>query len=402
MSSRKKVSIFGITGSVGTSAAEVIQASPHLFDVQAVTAGSNVKKLADMAVRLRAKKAVIAQEEHLPALKERLSGFGIATEAGKQAAIRAASERPDVLLAATVGFEGLRPILAALENGTNVAIANKEPLVAAGPLLIAAAKKSGARLLPVDSEHNAIFQVWEEHNRARIEKIVLTASGGPFLNWTQSQIQKATPEQAIAHPNWSMGPKISVDSATMINKSLEIIEAAYLFDLAPEKIEVVIHPQSVIHSLVVYSDGSILAQMGESDMKIPIAHALGWPERLPAGGRVLDVAKVSGLTFQTPNFAKFPALGYAYKCLKAGPAACITLNAANEIAVKAFLDRRISFPAIMECVSEALVEQGSNLSGPPPKTVEECEKLDQTVRVLTENLIARRTQDQQSKTVLSQ
>ncbi|MBK6897410.1 MAG: 1-deoxy-D-xylulose-5-phosphate reductoisomerase [Alphaproteobacteria bacterium] len=402
MSSKKRVSIFGVTGSVGASAAEVILASPQLFDVQTVTAGTNGQKLADLAIRLRAKKAVIAQEDQLQPLKARLSGFGIAAEAGKQALIKAAAEPADLLLAATVGFEGLRPILAALENGTNVAIANKEPLVAAGPLLIAAAKKSGARILPVDSEHNAIFQVWEDHNRSRVEKIILTASGGPFLNWSQSQMQKATPEQAIAHPNWSMGPKISVDSATMINKALEIIEAAYLFDLPPEKIEVVIHPQSIIHSLVVYTDGSILAQMGESDMRIPIAHTLGWPERLPAGGKKLDVSKLSGLTFQTPNFAKFPALGYAYKCLRQGPTACITLNASNEIAVKAFLDRRIGFPAIIECVAAALLEAEGNLSALPPKTVEECEKLDQTVRVLTENIIARRTQDQQNKTVRSQ
>jgi 1-deoxy-D-xylulose-5-phosphate reductoisomerase len=207
MSSRKKVSIFGVTGSVGTSAAEVILASPGLFEVQTVTAGSNAEKLADTAIRLKAKKAIIAQEDQLEPLKQRLSGFGIAAEAGKQAAIKAAAEPADLLLAATVGFEGLRPILAALENGVNVAIANKEPLVAAGPLLLATARKSGARILPVDSEHNAIFQVWEERNRARIEKIILTASGGPFLNWTQGQMQKATPEQAIAHPNWSMGPK---------------------------------------------------------------------------------------------------------------------------------------------------------------------------------------------------
>lgn len=402
MSSRKKVSIFGVTGSVGTSAVDVILASPHLFDVQTVTAGSNMEKLADTAVRLRAKKAVIAQEDQLQPLKDRLSGFGIVAEAGKQAAINAAREPADLILAATVGFEGLRPILAALEAGVSVAIANKEPLVAAGPILMAAAKKSGARILPVDSEHNAVFQVWEERNRARIEKVILTASGGPFLNWTQSQMQKATPEQAIAHPNWSMGPKISVDSATMMNKALEIIEASYLFDLPPEKIEVVIHPQSIIHSLVVYTDGSILAQMGESDMRIPIAHALGWPERLPAGGRILDVTKLSGLTFQTPNFAKFPALRYAYDALKRGPAACIALNAANEVAVKAFLERRIGFTAIMECITAALAEVDGNLSASLPKTVEDCEKLDQTVRVLTENLITRRTQDQQTKTVLSQ
>ena len=402
MSSRKKISIFGVTGSIGTSAADVILASQGAFNVQVVTAGQNVRKLAEMAIRLKAKKAVIAQEELLQPLKDSLAAYGIAADAGKQALIEAAAEPADLLLAAIVGFEGLRPIMAALEKGINVAIANKEPLVAAGPLLMAAARKSGARLLPVDSEHNAVFQVWEERNRSKIAKVILTASGGPFLNWTQGQMEKATPEQATSHPNWSMGPKISVDSATMMNKALEVIEAACLFDLPPEKIEVLIHPQSVIHSLVVYTDGSVLAQMGESDMRTPIAHALGWPERLPSGGKQLEMTKMSALTFQAPNFAKFPALGYAYKSLREGPTACVALNAANEVAVKAFLDRRIGFLTILNCVGNALEQVKGNLSQDHPKTVEESEKLDNTVRVLTESFISRLTQDQQNITVRTQ
>ncbi|MCB9977436.1 MAG: 1-deoxy-D-xylulose-5-phosphate reductoisomerase [Rhodospirillales bacterium] len=402
MSSRKKISIFGVTGSIGTSAADVILASQGAFNVQVVTAGQNVRKLAEMAIRLKAKKAVIAQEELLQPLKDSLAAYGIAADAGKQALIEAAAEPADLLLAAIVGFEGLRPIMAALEKGINVAIANKEPLVAAGPLLMAAARKSGARLLPVDSEHNAVFQVWEERNRSKIAKVILTASGGPFLNWTQGQMEKATPEQATSHPNWSMGPKISVDSATMMNKALEVIEAACLFDLPPEKIEVLIHPQSVIHSLVVYTDGSVLAQMGESDMRTPIAHALGWPERLPSGGKQLEMTKMSALTFQAPNFAKFPALGYAYKSLREGPTACVALNAANEVAVKAFLDRRIGFLTILDCVGNALEQVKGNLSQDHPKTVEESEKLDNTVRVLTESFISRLTQDQQNITVRTQ
>ncbi|MCB1841125.1 MAG: 1-deoxy-D-xylulose-5-phosphate reductoisomerase, partial [Alphaproteobacteria bacterium] len=215
-------------------------------------------------------------------------------------------------------------------------------------------------------------------------------------------MEKATPEQATSHPNWSMGPKISVDSATMMNKALEVIEAACLFDLPPEKIEVLIHPQSVIHSLVVYTDGSVLAQMGESDMRTPIAHALGWPERLPSGGKQLEMTKMSALTFQAPNFAKFPALGYAYKSLREGPTACVALNAANEVAVKAFLDRRIGFLTILDCVGNALEQVKGNLSQDHPKTVEESEKLDNTVRVLTESFISRLTQDQQNITVRTQ
>lgn len=400
MSSKKTVSIFGVTGSVGTSTRDVILNAPGRFDVQTVTAGRNVEKLAQAAQTLGAKQAVIADEALLEPLKSQLAGSGIEALAGRKALIEAAAQPADILLAAIVGFEGLRPILSALENGVNVAIANKEPLVAAGHLVKEAAKKGGAKLIPVDSEHNAIFQVLEQHNRSAVEKVILTASGGPFLNWTYEQMAKATPEQAVAHPNWSMGPKISVDSATMMNKALEIIEAAVLFDLEPEQIEVLIHPQSVVHSLVAYKDGSQLAQLGESDMRVPIAHALAWPDRLEKGGRTLDLASVSTLTFSRPDFDKFPALVYADECLKRGAAACIALNAANETAVQAFLERRIGFMDILGAVSHALADERCNPVAKTPKTVEEIEKLDQTVRALTEEYIeTRQTHGQHRKAV---
>lgn len=386
MCSKRKISIFGVTGSIGSSARDVILNAPEHFEVHTVTAQKNVKGLADAAQSLKARQAVIADETRAQALKDELVGTGIKTASGRQALSDAASECVDVMLAAIVGFDGLRPILNALESGVNVAIANKEPLVAAGPLVKEAAQKSGARLIPVDSEHNAIFQVLEDANRNQVEKLILTASGGPFLNWTQTHIRNATPEQAIAHPNWSMGKKISVDSATMMNKALEIIEANVLFDFPPEKIEVLIHPQSIIHSLVAYADGSQLAQLGSSDMRTPIAHALAWPHRLPKGGNRLDLPQIGTLTFEQPDFEKFPALSYAYDCLKRGQGACIALNASNEIAVAAFLEKKIGFSDIMACVSFALGNEYGNVL----KTVEDIEELDQTVRALTENYIADR------------
>ncbi|MCB1592596.1 MAG: 1-deoxy-D-xylulose-5-phosphate reductoisomerase [Alphaproteobacteria bacterium] len=400
MSSRKKVSIFGVTGSIGKSAADVILNAPERFEVHTVTAAKNVAALADAAIRLNARQAVIAHEEYREPLIAALSGTGIRVRAGRRDLIEAAVEPVDVMLAAIIGFDGLRPILAALESGINVAIANKEPLVAAGALVKETARKSGAKLLPVDSEHNAIFQVLEEKNTANIEKIFLTASGGPFLNWTKDQMEQASPEEAIAHPNWSMGPKISVDSATMMNKALEIIEASVLFDFKPAQIEVLIHPQSVVHSLVAYTDGSVLAQLGESDMRIPVAHALAWPQRLDKGGRRLDLTAIGSLTFQSPDFEKFPALRYAYECLERGESACIALNAANEVAVSAFLNNRIGFTDIMACIANALSDTRCNPEAKGPKTVEEIEKLDQTVRALTEEYIeSLLTQVQHRKTV---
>ncbi|MCK5374624.1 MAG: 1-deoxy-D-xylulose-5-phosphate reductoisomerase, partial [Alphaproteobacteria bacterium] len=292
-----------------------------------------------------------------------------------------------------MGFAGLRPIIAALENKNNVAIANKEPLVAAGKMIMALAKAKGVNILPVDSEHNAIFQVLEENNKKQIDRLILTASGGPFLRWNKRDIQNATPEQAIAHPNWTMGAKISVDSATMMNKALEVIEAAHLFSMPPDKIEVVIHPQSTIHSIVSYKDGSMLAQMGASDMRTPIASALGWPKRLDKGGDILNLTALpSSLTFEKPDLEKFPSISYAYKCIELGQSACITLNAANEVAVARFLSGDIAFGDIMRCVSYSVntfypeldSEKRNNIT---LKTVEEIEKLDIIIRQATNKFI---------------
>ncbi len=386
---KKTITILGVTGSVGSSAADVILKSSDLFDVYAVTAYKNTTKLAEMAKALGVQKAVIADKTKKAELESLLSGTNIAVEAGSRAITNVASEKIDVVLAAIMGFAGLKPIIAALKQGTDVAIANKEPLVAAGEMITALARKTEANILPVDSEHNAIFQVFEEGNREQIERLILTASGGPFLRWSEEKMNTATPDQAINHPTWSMGAKISVDSATLMNKALEIIEAAYLFSMPADKIDVVIHPQSTIHSMVSYKDGTMLAQMGSSDMRTPIASALGWPKRLNKGGDILDVSSLTqgnGLTFETPDTNKFPAITYAYKCLKLGQGACITLNAANEVAVSHFLKHKISFEDIMRCVSYSIdnlypeLIASKKYSKNNLKTVEDIEKLDTIVR----------------------
>lgn len=350
----KSVSILGSTGSVGRATIDLILSRPDQFSVQALTAHRNAALLAGQAIKLKAKRAVVADQSAYDELKKLLSGTGIETAAGSEAVIEAASLPADWIMAAIVGMAGLKPVMAAVKQGSCVAIANKEPLVAAGPLVLAAAKKSGAAILPVDSEHNAVFQVFDRERPGGIERITLTASGGPFLNWSTEQTAKATPEQAIAHPNWTMGRKISVDSATMMNKALEVIEAHYLFGLPPEKIGVVIHPQSIVHALVTYKDGSVLAQMGAPDMRTPIAHTLAWPERMATTGRTLDLAQAMTLDFRPLDPAQFPAVGLAYDCLKAGPGACLAFNAANEEAVAAFLEKRLGFSQIIEVVSGAL------------------------------------------------
>jgi 1-deoxy-D-xylulose-5-phosphate reductoisomerase len=374
MSSRVKIiNILGVTGSIGQCAADVIASDPSRFDVEVVTADSNVAKLAKTAIRLQAKQAVIARPEKLDELKSLLQGTGIKPGSDLQ---EAASVKADLTLAAIVGMAGLRPLIQAIRHSKCVAIANKEPLVAAGRLVVDEAKKHGAKLLPVDSEHNAIFQVFDSEHREGIEKIILTASGGPFRTWARPQMEAATPEQALAHPNWSMGPKISIDSATMVNKALEVIEAHFLFDIKPEKIDILVHPQSVIHSMVEYKDGSVLAQMGASDMRTPIAHVLAWPERMATPGKRLDLKTLKELTFETPDTTRFPALALGHKALKAGPAACISLNAANEIAVAAFLEGRIGFFGILDCICHIMGEAGKA----PLSSIEEIENFDRTVR----------------------
>ncbi len=329
----KTINILGATGSIGRSAADVIAANTERFEVNLVTAHTDKEQLEKISEKLGAKRAILTSKENLSeALKEPV----------------------DITLCAITGMAGLSSMMQAIEDSKAVAIANKEPLVAAGPQVIAAAQEHGCKLLPVDSEHNAIFQVFNDERRSEIKKIILTASGGPFRTWSLEQMSKATPEQALAHPNWSMGRKISIDSATMMNKALEVIEAHYLFAMSAGQIEVLIHPQSIIHSMVEYIDGSVLAQMGASDMRTPISNVLAWPERLATPGQVLDFKKVKELSFEQPDYNRFPAIKLAYECLESGQSACIAFNAANEVAVDAFLTNRIGFLDVMDCIDHVL------------------------------------------------
>lgn len=377
----KKINILGVTGSVGQCAADVILSAPDCFDVQAVTAGSNAKALAENAIKLKAKTAIIAQESSYDHLKQLLSGTGIEVKCGEQEIVQSCARADlDLVLAATVGFSGLAPILKALEHGVNVAVANKEPLVAAGELVMRSAAKSKAKILPVDSEHNAVFQVFEQRNRDQIDKIILTASGGPFRTVSKEEMDNASVAKALAHPNWSMGRKISIDSASMMNKALEVIEAHYLFDMPPEKIDVLVHPQSVVHSMVSYVDGSILAQMGASDMRTPVAYALAWPERMESPGAKLDFSKMKDLSFEQPDHQKFPALNFAYECLRRGQSACVVFNAANEVAVEAFLQEKIKFGQIVNTVEAMLAYFNGQNVQKSLKTLEEIQDLDKTVR----------------------
>ena len=348
----KSVSVFGSTGSIGQSTLKVIAHHRDDYDVRVLSAYSNVDQLAAQAREFGAAKAVIADDSLYNDLKEALSGSGIEAAAGEDALCEAASEPVDWTMAAIVGMAGLKPLMAAIERGGVIAIANKEPLVAAGALVMESAKRHGATLLPVDSEHNAVFQVFDSHNKNAIERIILTASGGPFRTASRDELMCATPKQALNHPNWSMGDKITIDSATYMNKALELIEAKILFDVDLERIEVLVHPQSVVHSMVEYADGSILAQMGAPDMCTPITHALGWPERIEGPGAKLDLSALSELTFEAVDHERFPAINLAYDALKRGQAACLALNAANEQAVAAFLDKRIGFCDIVDIAGE--------------------------------------------------
>lgn len=384
---RRKVSILGVTGSIGQSTAKVIAASAERFEVVAVTAQSRVRELAQTARMLGARLAVIGDESRYGELKEALAGSGIAAACGAAAIEDAAAEEADIVMAAIVGMAGLRPLMRTIGQGRAVAIANKEPLVAAGPLVMAAARASGATILPVDSEHNAIFQVFDRERPEGVERIILTASGGPFREWPRERMAAATPAQAVAHPNWSMGAKISVDSATMMNKALEVIEAHHLFAMPPEKIAVLVHPESVIHSMVEYKDGSILAQLGAPDMCTPIANVLGWPERIATPGRRLDLKTLTMLRFESPDPERFPAIPMAYEVLRAGAAACIAFNAANEVAVEAFLTGNLPFLSIMEVIRRAVEKTG----GEAVETLDAATHLDQSVREMAKGFILKQT-----------
>ena len=355
----RSVTVLGSTGSVGTQTVELLAANPTRYQVRALVAGRNAALLAKQAVSLRAEVAVVADDSAYRTLRDALAGTGIKAAAGAEAVNQAAALQSDWTMAAITGAAGLAPTLAAIRRGGFVGLANKEALVCAGDVMLRAVREAGAMLLPVDSEHNAIFQSLADGNHSGIEKIVLTASGGPFRTASLEEMACATPEAALRHPVWSMGAKISIDSATMMNKGLELIEAARLFNLTETAIEVLVHPQSVVHGLVYYHDGSVLAQLGSPDMRIPIAHTLAWPNRMPTNARRLDLAAVSRLEFAAPDLVRFPALRLAREVLQAGGGAPTILNAANEIAVEAFLHRRIGFLAIAETVDRVLQQLGS-------------------------------------------
>jgi len=383
---KRKITILGATGSIGTSTLDLIERAPERFEVIALTAGTDAEGLANAARRTRAKLAVIADQSRLAELEARLAGTDCRAATGAEALNEAASGEADWVMAAIVGCAGLVPVMAALEAGRTVALANKEALVSAGALMTDAATRHGATLLPVDSEHNAIFQCLAGSRRDDVSKLILTASGGPFRTTSEADIRAATPEQAVAHPNWTMGAKISVDSASLMNKGLELIEAHFLFGLPPERIEVLIHPQSVVHSLVEYIDGSVLAQLGSPDMRVPIAYALAWPERMPTPAERLDLASIGSLEFEQPDLQRFPALRIARQALVQGGAAPTILNAANEIAVASFLGGQIGFTEIASLVEQAIERAVAGA----PSSIEDVIQVDlETRRAVSELIEAR-------------
>ena len=353
----KAITILGATGSIGLSTLDVIARHPTRFHVFALTANYSVDKLFQQCLQFQPRYAVMADESSASQLAQQLRQRDCVTEvlAGEQAlADVAAHPDTDYVMAAIVGAAGLVPSLAAAKAGKRVMLANKEALVMSGKLFMDTIAQSGAELLPIDSEHNAVFQCLPADKGNGVEKVLLTASGGPFRTWAAERLNTVTPEQAVAHPNWSMGQKISVDSATLMNKGLEVIEACWLFNVPASQVEVIVHPQSTIHSMVAYNDGSVLAQLGNPDMRTPIAYALGWPQRLPSGVKPLDLLSIARLDFEQPDIKRFPCLGLAYEAHERGGYATVALNAANEMAVQAFLERRISFQAIPQLVAEVM------------------------------------------------
>ncbi|MGN3975399.1 1-deoxy-D-xylulose-5-phosphate reductoisomerase [Tsuneonella sp. SYSU-LHT278] len=379
----RTISILGATGSVGASTLDLVRRNRDAWRVVALTANCNVGELASLAREFSAEVAVVADPACLPALRDALGGTGIEAAGGTSALIEAASRGADITVAAIVGCAGLAPTMAAIEQGGNIALANKEALVSAGEVMTAAVARHGATLLPVDSEHNAIFQCLAGNRVGDVRRITLTASGGPFRTWSQARLEGATPEQAVAHPNWDMGAKISVDSATMMNKGLEFIEAHHLFPVGLDRISIVVHPQSVIHSMVEYRDGSTLAQLGPSDMRVPIASCLAWPERMDTPMAPLDLATLGTLTFQKPDEERFPATRLAREAAEAGGAAPAVLNAANESAVAAFLAGKIAFTRIALTVERAL----SRDLPPPPASLEDVLAIDGEARARANELL---------------
>ncbi|MBB4065167.1 1-deoxy-D-xylulose-5-phosphate reductoisomerase [Gellertiella hungarica] len=364
--SPRRLSILGSTGSIGQNTLDVVRqlGGREAFEIEALTGNGNIGLLAEQARAFGARMAVTASEAHYDALKQALAGTGIEAGAGPSALIEAADRPAEMVMAAIIGTAGLAPTLSAARRGADIALANKECLVTAGDLFVDAVRKGGGRLLPVDSEHNAIFQVLEEHQRHALERIVLTASGGPFRTWTREQMAGVTAETAARHPNWSMGMKISVGSATMFNKALEMIEAKHLFNVSPQQIEVVVHPQSIIHSMVGYTDGSVLAQLGCPDMRTAIGYALAYPHRPALSVERLDFARLSRLDFEAPDEDRFPALRLARRALERGGLQSAVMNAAEETAFEAFVEARIGFldmAEIAEAVMEDMIDAGEAL-----------------------------------------
>ena len=386
----RSVVILGATGSIGRSTAEIISGSAGAFRVEAVAGGSNPLALAKLARTLGAKFAALADPSGYAELKESLSGSGIKAAAGDAAVVEAALRPADIVMGAIAGTAGVAPTFAALSAGRTVALANKECLVCAGAPFMRQAAAAGTRLLPVDSEHNAIFQAMGDANLDTIEMITLTASGGPFRTWTSEAIAKATPEQALNHPNWSMGPKITVDSAGLMNKGLEVIEAHYLFGVDAARLDIIVHAQSVVHGLVAFTDGSVTAGLAAPDMKVPIAHCLSYPRRSTTAARRLDLTATGQLTFERPDFERFPALRVALDALRTGRGLPTVLNAANEIAVAAFLNRLISFHDIARMVEEACNAALADGTAHEPETVADALALDNAVRDRSRSVLRQR------------
>ena len=381
------ITILGATGSIGASTLDLIKRAPHRYRVESISARRNAAALGKIAREVGARHAVVADHAAYRELKEALSGTRIEAASGEDALVEAAQRPADWVMAAISGSVGLKPTLAAIERGATVALANKECLVCAGGLFMRRAASMGATVLPVDSEHNAVFQALAAGNRADVRRAILTASGGPFRTWSKEAIKAATPEQALRHPNWVMGPKVTIDSATLMNKGLEIIEAHHLFSLSSDEIDVLVHPQSVVHGLVEFRDGSVVAQLGSPDMRIPIAHCLAWPQRIDGPAARLDLAALHDLTFEAPDVDRFPALALARRALETGGAAPTVLNAADEVAVGEFIAGRIGFSAIAALVEATLERAGAQGLLAEPGGIDAALSVDHIARSLARDIL---------------
>lgn len=386
-SSVQSVSLLGATGSIGSSTVDLLQREPLRYRIEAVSAHRNAAALAELARSLNARFAAIGDPAHYGALKEALSGTGIEAGAGESALIEAAERPADWVMAAITGASGLKPTMAAVERGATIALANKECLVCAGALFMRRAAATGATVLPVDSEHNGVFQSLKAGRREDVQRVILTASGGPFRTWSAEAIAAATPEQALRHPNWSMGAKITIDSATLMNKGLELIEAHHLFQLAPDQLDALVHPQSLVHAMVEFRDGSVVAQLGAADMRTPISYCLSWPVRSERPAARLDFNQLATLTFEPPDLVRFPALALARQALADGGARATVLNAANEVAVAGFLGRRLGFAGITMLVEATLLAAENRGISKEPASLEEALAIDHISRSLAADLL---------------